>query len=1031
MASKRLRSYLDALCVLICEILGLALFLGAGSLLGTIDFAHFGGWLRSTSPEDALTALLRLLGIVVCGWLLASTLLYGAGRLSGKRAVTAKARFITLPALQRVVDSLAAASVAVSSIGAVGPVAGAAPVPRPAPVVRPHLEPSQVGGDRARPAPVPSVPVHVSSTALERHFPHPGRARHALPEPKAVVERRVEVPSEENGFAGLPRGTKVVVVQPGDCLSVLAERHLGDWRLDSEIEGLNYGRIQPDGRALVDDHWIYAGWVLVMPSDAVGAQVVGGGMTSSPPEAPPIRHVPEGAPVRRQPEPHAASSSSSTASPERATTTTTPAAASADSAPTVTSAGTTAPATQPQGAPHAPAAGIVATTGPRHRVRAEDGNIADLILAAGVGAIVGGGIVWRLDRSRREIGHLRPKGRDIARNEPEVEAAESRARAIARTDAVRWVDCGLRYLSGLVEQMSLDGVVPAPALALVRVGPRGLEVIFSARVKGSVGWFSPSEDGTAHVLDSEVTLEELELLAADRWPVWPALVSIGESRQGLLLLNLEHAGSVSVEGAERSVQALLTRMALELTSQPWSDEMLAGLYALGDGCLDGLSGAQGVPSHKAMDLAEKLDLVSAAQQDLAGRFSLSTLRAVACEALPNVAVAFAGAPADAVRCLAEAAVPQQSGIAVAAAGPYPGARWKLVLDDAGQGSLEGQLSEGVVSFDVKTDCDPVEVALLGEALANASELGGRAVSGDSDRIAPDEPVDIQANGGHAETAPAASVSSHVKLPEPERGEVEICVLGPVDVAGGDIGALEPSRRMAALALLAYLASHERPVTADEMASALWPLDATKDNVAGPQRKTVMNLISRARTALGYNTAGKERLVYSPLGYRLSADVTSDWARFEKYLGNARRQEGVESIASLRKALDLVRGEPFSGALSSQFFEWVASEHLDLTFAARAVDAAEDLGQLALNSGDLGTVLWAVEKGLQLEPTREEMFRLWMHALGREGRPAKVDEVYRRLQMVLRQRIHPLQEPQPESREVWRRYTGAELSRTQA
>ena len=207
-----------------------------------------------------------------------------------------------------------------------------------------------------------------------------------------------------------------------------------------------------------------------------------------------------------------------------------------------------------------------------------------------------------------------------------------------------------------------------------------------------------------------------------------------------------------------------------------------------------------------------------------------------------------------------------------------------------------------------------------------------------------------------------------------------------------MAALEPSRRMAALALLAYMASHERPITADEIAGALWPLDATKDNINGPQRKTVMNLISRARSVLGYTAAGKERIVYSPQGYRLSGDVTSDWDGFEQYLANARRQSPDDAIASLRRALELVRGEPFGGTLSSQFFEWVASEHLDMTFSARAVDAAQDLGQLALDAGDLESVVWAVEKGLQLEPTREELFRLWMHALGRartasqSGRP---------------------------------------------
>jgi hypothetical protein len=90
-------------------------------------------------------------------------------------------------------------------------------------------------------------------------------------------------PSAANGFAGLTPGTKVVVVQPGQCLSVIAAEHLaGNWQTgDSEIHALNVGRIQPDGRALTDDHWIYPGWVLVMPDTAVNTLVVPGQARSS------------------------------------------------------------------------------------------------------------------------------------------------------------------------------------------------------------------------------------------------------------------------------------------------------------------------------------------------------------------------------------------------------------------------------------------------------------------------------------------------------------------------------------------------------------------------------------------------------------------------------------------------------------------------------------------------------------------------------------------------------------------------------
>ena len=57
------------------------------------------------------------------------------------------------------------------------------------------------------------------------------------------------------------------------------------------------------------------------------------------------------------------------------------------------------------------------------------------------------------------------------------------------------MDQAVRYFSGLVEEMSLEGVAPVPSLALLRVGAGGLEVFVSPEVNGSLGWFSPTDDG--------------------------------------------------------------------------------------------------------------------------------------------------------------------------------------------------------------------------------------------------------------------------------------------------------------------------------------------------------------------------------------------------------------------------------------------------------------------------------------------------------------------------------------------------------
>ncbi|MFJ5926579.1 LysM peptidoglycan-binding domain-containing protein [Kitasatospora sp. NPDC092948] len=59
-----------------------------------------------------------------------------------------------------------------------------------------------------------------------------------------------------------------------DSLWRIAEQHLGDGTRWSEIQQLNEGRPQGDGGALGSDTRIRPGWTLVMPADAVGADLI-------------------------------------------------------------------------------------------------------------------------------------------------------------------------------------------------------------------------------------------------------------------------------------------------------------------------------------------------------------------------------------------------------------------------------------------------------------------------------------------------------------------------------------------------------------------------------------------------------------------------------------------------------------------------------------------------------------------------------------------------------------------------------------
>ncbi|WP_033293151.1 BTAD domain-containing putative transcriptional regulator [Amycolatopsis jejuensis] len=69
--------------------------------------------------------------------------------------------------------------------------------------------------------------------------------------------------------AGVPRVAaadgRAIAVEPGDTLSRIAERELGDPDAWPELFDLNVGRTQPDGRALRDPDQLMPGWNLVLP----------------------------------------------------------------------------------------------------------------------------------------------------------------------------------------------------------------------------------------------------------------------------------------------------------------------------------------------------------------------------------------------------------------------------------------------------------------------------------------------------------------------------------------------------------------------------------------------------------------------------------------------------------------------------------------------------------------------------------------------------------------------------------------------
>ncbi len=157
----------------------------------------------------------------------------------------------------------------------------------------------------------PPAQMPVSHSAAPLPGPHPraaiAAAAHAssagynLPAVRGESGLRVASNTQLPATLG---ATKLYRVQPPhgrhhDTLWEIAQRHLGDGRRYREVFELNKDRVQPDGSKLTHASLIRPGWILTMPADAVGGDLV----VEAPPPATPSAPGTPSAPPQGSPTP--------------------------------------------------------------------------------------------------------------------------------------------------------------------------------------------------------------------------------------------------------------------------------------------------------------------------------------------------------------------------------------------------------------------------------------------------------------------------------------------------------------------------------------------------------------------------------------------------------------------------------------------------------------------------------------------------------------------------------------------------------
>ncbi len=247
-------------------------------------------------------------------------------------------------------------------------------------------------------------------------------------------------------------------------------------------------------------------------------------------------------------------------------------------------------------------------------------------------------------------------------------------------------------------------------------------------------------------------------------------------------------------------------------------------------------------------------------------------------------------------------------------------------------------------------------------------------------------------------------------------EVMVRVLGEVEAVrldGPDREERLVPTRQRALEAIAYLALRETAVDREDLEISLFPDGA---NAA----KTVYNTISAARALVGdelFPAPGSGR-------YELSASVVTDYGVFCELVATADETEDAEAAADLlADALGLVRGEPFTGA--GRGYAWVGP-HRGM-IVTQVVDAAEELAEVRLATGDWRAAEWAARQGLRAFPSDERMYRLLMRTARAAGNVPGVNRVFRELCDVLADPdfgVEPEDTVHPETIELLEELTGS-------
>jgi DNA-binding SARP family transcriptional activator len=772
--------------------------------------------------------------------------------------------------------------------------------------------------------------------------------------------------------------TTTYLVKAGDSLWSIAERQLGSPLRWGEIADLNYGRPQPDGGALTNAHWIYPGWELLLPASPEASVPVSGAEPSPeavPVPVPPVEELSDDSPPQRTGPLMAGRS---------------------DQADHRTSADGERPETRGAGM-----AGM--SEGRQSDHRASPAPLGPI----GYG-VLGAGVILLLERMRRAQRRHRSAGLRIALPDGDLVVLEQRLRNDADPDAVEIIDLGLR---AMVTQARRHGMSP-PRATVIRLTDHALEIALDgAALPGPPPPpFTPGSRATSWILAREpatITALRDDSDIAQMDAPFPALVTVGRDREGLVLVDLEQAASIDVTGPNGL--SVLETIAVELATAPWADQVDLILVGF-DRELGALDRVHYVPA--IADVMAKVHRRVRERTALlasVGRHANWEIRWTEGGDSWDLCVVICGPEAvdgdrESAATLARLAGAGGLGLAVVLGSPTGSGRWNLSAVD---GRTELTTTDATAATTTTT---LHSTAVDGGLATGVAALIG--VAGQLDGVLPTDPPYDKLQDRHVGQSPPEGDRSagnpdrstegvevaDLVPPPPDDPEIEVRVLGPIDV----LGAARPFTRAWAIELIVYLAMHPNGASSEQWATALWP-----DRIMAAA--SLHSTASAARRSLGVSASGEDHLPRAHGRLSLSDSVGSDWSRFVEL---SERPDP----RCWGQALELIRGRPFEGLRAP---DWVLLEGIAANVEASVVDLANRYAVHCLSVGDPSGAEWSARQGLRVSPYDERLYRTLLRAADAAGNPAGVESVMAELIRLVAEDVEPYDAVHPETLDLYR------------